>query len=58
MVDAISAEVAPTDRGFGSKLIERIVASYFDGEGHIEFNPGGIRFKLTGASDNNTADNE
>lgn len=38
----------PTGRGFGSKLIERIVASYFDGEGHLDFDPSGIRFRLTG----------
>ena len=34
---------------FGSNLIERIVASYFDGKGSIDFDPAGIRFKLTGA---------
>lgn len=39
----------PTHRGFGSKLIERIVASYFEGEGCIDFDPAGIRFTLTGA---------
>ena len=38
----------PAGRGFGSKLIERIVASYFEGEGRLEFAPAGIRFKLTG----------
>lgn len=38
----------PTGRGFGSKLIERIVASYFDGEGRLYFDPSGIRFRLTG----------
>jgi two-component sensor histidine kinase len=42
--------VAPPERrGFGSKLIERIVAAYFDGEGRIAFDPDGIRFTLTGA---------
>ncbi|WP_416356640.1 PAS domain S-box protein [Aureimonas phyllosphaerae] len=40
---------APQRRGFGSKLIERIVASYFDGEGRIDFDPAGIRFTLIGA---------
>ena len=39
----------PASRGFGSKLIERIVASYFDGEGCLNFDPSGIRFTLTGA---------
>ncbi|WP_148640256.1 PAS domain-containing sensor histidine kinase [Aureimonas sp. AU20] len=41
--------IVPKRRGFGSKLIERIVASYFDGEGHIEFDPAGICFTLTGS---------
>ncbi|ALN75832.1 PAS domain-containing protein [Aureimonas sp. AU20] len=41
--------VPPETRGFGSKLIERIVASYFDGEGRIDFDPAGIQFTLTGA---------
>ena len=35
-------------RGFGSRLIEQIVGAYFDGEGRIDFEPGGIRFRLTG----------
>lgn len=38
----------PGSRGFGSKLIERIVASYFEGEGRVDFDPSGIRFRLTG----------
>lgn len=38
----------PGTRGFGSKLIERIVASYFEGEGRLIFDPAGIRFRLTG----------
>lgn len=38
----------PEKRGFGSKLIERIVASYFDGEGCLEFDAAGVRFTLTG----------
>lgn len=40
--------VPPGSRGFGSKLIERIVASYFDGEGRLDFDPSGIMFTLTG----------
>ncbi|MBB3951845.1 HWE histidine kinase domain-containing protein [Aureimonas jatrophae] len=39
----------PERRGFGSKLIEQIVAAYFNGEGRIDFKPGGIRFELTGS---------
>lgn len=40
--------VDPPRRGFGSRLIEQIVGAYFDGEGRIDFEPGGIRFRLTG----------
>ncbi|MEN3236367.1 PAS domain-containing protein [Methylobacterium ajmalii] len=40
--------VIPKGRGFGSRLIERIVASYFGGEGRLEFNRSGIRFILSG----------
>ncbi len=48
-VDAGGPPVVPPDsRGFGSKLIERIVASYFDGEGRLDFDPSGIRFALKG----------
>lgn len=38
----------PHGRGFGSRLIEQIIGSYFDGEGRIEFDPAGLRFKLVG----------
>lgn len=48
-VESGGPPVAPPEgRGFGSKLIERIVASYFDGEGRLDFDPSGIRFRLTG----------
>jgi two-component sensor histidine kinase len=44
--------VAPPERrGFGSKLIEDIVASYFSGEGRILFDVPGIQFKLVGVLD-------
>ncbi|MCT4579227.1 HWE histidine kinase domain-containing protein [Donghicola sp.] len=39
----------PTRRGFGSSLIEQIVPSYFEGEAHLEYDPEGLRFRLTGA---------
>lgn len=39
----------PTRRGFGSRLIEQIVPSYFEGEAHLEYDPEGLRFRLTGA---------
>ncbi len=42
--------VMPGRRGFGSRLIERIVAGYFQGEGRIHFDHRGIRFILTGVS--------
>lgn len=40
--------VPPGSRGFGSKLIERIVAAYFEGEARLDFDPSGLRFRLTG----------
>lgn len=42
------AVTAPANRGFGSRLIERIVAAYFEGEGSLHFDPGGVRFTLVG----------
>jgi PAS domain S-box-containing protein len=33
---------APTRRGFGSRLIERGLASELSGEAHIDFEPGGV----------------
>ncbi len=38
----------PNRRGFGSVLIERIVASYFDGSATLDFLPEGVSFQLTG----------
>ncbi len=38
----------PTRKGFGSKLLERIVAPYFEGEARLEFAPDGVRFRLEG----------
>lgn len=38
----------PSRRGFGSRLIEQIVPSYFDGEAHLGYDPEGLRFRLTG----------
>lgn len=43
--------ILPERRGFGSKLIENIVASYFDGEGRIMFDAAGIQFRLAGNLD-------
>lgn len=39
---------APTQTGFGSKLLERTVASYFDGQAELVFDPAGLRFWLEG----------
>lgn len=36
----------PTRRGFGSRLIEEIVASYFDGDANLDFCADGVRFRL------------
>lgn len=38
----------PARRGFGSRLIEEIVASYFDGDANLVFHPEGVCFRLTG----------
>ncbi|WP_420908472.1 sensor histidine kinase [Aureimonas altamirensis] len=38
----------PTRTGFGSRLIERIVAPNFDGTGQLTFDPAGVRFDLKG----------
>lgn len=39
----------PSTRGFGSRLIERLVGPYFKGEGALTFDPSGVRFQLTGS---------
>ncbi|MCJ2184874.1 GAF domain-containing protein [Novosphingobium sp. 1949] len=38
----------PASRGFGSQLIERIVAGYFEGEAQLAFAPEGVLFTLNG----------
>ncbi|MBB3949955.1 GAF domain-containing protein [Aureimonas jatrophae] len=38
--------VAPDRRGFGSKLLERVVAANFDGTGRLDFAPSGLCFEL------------
>lgn len=44
----------PSQVGFGSRLVERIVAPYFDGIAKLNFEPQGVSFKLTGrVSDEN-----
>ena len=38
----------PTRSGFGSRLVERIVAAYFEGQGKLDFAPQGLQFRLNG----------
>ena len=48
-VEAGGPPVAPPERsGFGSRLLERIVASYFDGSSELDLPTDGLRFRLTG----------
>ncbi|WP_062013463.1 GAF domain-containing protein [Aureimonas sp. AU4] len=37
---------APERRGFGSKLLERVVAANFEGTGRLDFAPSGLCFEL------------
>lgn len=46
---------APTSRGFGSRLIEKIVGSYFHGTGTVDYMPEGLRFRLTGRANSPAA---
>ena len=42
--------VAPPEHtGFGSVLIEKIVATYFDGSASLDFDPAGVVFRMTGS---------
>lgn len=38
----------PTRTGFGSRLTNKIVAAYFEGEGRTIYDPAGVRFELEG----------
>ncbi len=38
--------VVPSRRGFGSRMIERSLTSYFRGEAALSFEPGGVVFRL------------
>ncbi|TWD55288.1 two-component sensor histidine kinase [Agrobacterium vitis] len=46
--------IAPTRRGFGSKLTERAVADLFHGTAVIGFDPSGVVFSLQGRLDQST----
>ena len=39
---------APARAGFGSKLLERIVSPYFNGEARLKFPATGCSFELVG----------
>jgi two-component sensor histidine kinase len=40
---------APRTRGFGSAVLEQIMAEYFDDPPRLEFDPSGIRYELRGS---------
>ena len=42
------AVTTPERRGFGSSLLQRAVAGYFDGSGELSFPPAGVVFTLNG----------
>ncbi len=42
------AVARPTRSGFGSRLVERIVSSYFQGVAALSFDPKGVTFRLEG----------
>jgi PAS domain S-box-containing protein len=42
----------PTRRGFGSRMIERMLAAHFNGTTNLDFDPAGVNFRLTGQTDN------
>ena len=46
------AVVAPVRQGFGSRLLERVVASDFRGRAALAFPPEGVRYTLTTAAEN------
>jgi PAS domain S-box-containing protein len=41
----------PTHAGFGSAVLERVMAEYFDAPPSIEFEPAGVRYELHGSLD-------
>jgi len=43
------AVTAPMRRGFGTRLIERVVPSYFNGQAQLDHAPGGVRYEMTGS---------
>jgi PAS domain S-box-containing protein len=47
---------APSRSGFGSKLTNRIVASYFEGSGETRYLPEGVHYHLRGTTRTESAD--
>lgn len=43
--------VAPARRGFGSRLTERVVPTYFNGKASIDFDPAGLIYRMDGSLD-------
>lgn len=48
--------VQPERRGFGSRLVERMVAPYFQGTTELQFRPEGVAFRLDGTIGGDVAD--
>jgi two-component sensor histidine kinase len=46
----------PTRRGFGSRMIERALAGYFNGTAGVDYEPAGVVFSLRGPVEALTAD--
>ncbi len=46
----------PTRTGFGSRMIERALASYFGGTTRIDYAPGGVVFSLDAPFESLTGD--
>lgn len=42
---------APTRKGFGSRLMERVVPGYFVGRGELRYRPEGLHYTMTGSLD-------
>ena len=42
------AGAPPTGKGFGSKLTERVVPTYFSGKAQLDYRPAGVIFLLDG----------
>jgi two-component sensor histidine kinase len=40
---------APRSKGFGSAVLEQVMAEYFDDPPRIEFAPSGVRYELRGS---------